>query len=234
MTKFNSYARELDKSVKTYFSKYRSAEAKLQKINAEIEDAQQEVREAEIARDDERMWLGRSRLAALQVEKRHASDDFDAIKKSNREVFDNIKEIRSRLEADCNKSFALDPDALDANFFALLNSGLVKPADFEALWSKAEKAGNITMQRLVADAAGHAAEAAHNKGDREDAKRLNAISSMGHNVTTGAMLERFDELVSVTRYAIGNPDAQDSRRSVPNEYFFDRWDEIAGGAIKDF
>ncbi len=234
MTRFNNYAKELDQAVKAYFRKYRDAEKKLQRVNDMIKETNADLREFQRTGNTEKEWLAKSRLAALQVDRKKAENEFSNVKKGNFEAHKQIKEVRERLEAECNAAFALDPDALDPAFFALLNSGAMRISDFEHIWQKEEEAGNVTMLRLVADAAGHAAEAAHNKGDRESARRLNALSNKAHSYTTNGVLERFDELVTVSKYVIGDPQSLQSDRAFPNPAFFDRWDDLTSEFVESF
>ena len=234
MGKFNRYARELDGAVKAYFEKYKAAESKVKEANEKIEEVNADIREFMRTGNKSAEYTARARLASLQVERNRASDEFTEVKKANKDVHGQIREIRSRLETECNAAFALDPDAIDPGFFQLLNSGLVKPADYESLWKKAEKAGNVTMMRLIADAAGVESEAQHDKGNYKASAQLSNIASLRDDYTTSGVVRKFDELGYIAKLAIGDPQAPSYTRAVPNEMFFERWDEVAGAAIESF
>lgn len=234
MSKFNRYARELDGAVKAYFERYKAAQQKVKDLDDKIEEVNEDIREFHRTGNADKEWLAKSRLAALQVNRKQAENEFSNVKKGNFEVHKQIKEVRSRLEAECNAAFALDPDAIDPGFFTLLNSGFVKPADFEALWSKAEKAGNVTMLRLIADSAGHEAESQRSKGNYDAASKLNALAAQSRNYSTAGVLDRFDELGFVAKYALGDPQSPQSDRAFPNPVFYDKWDELCSEAIEAF
>ena len=234
MSQFNKYGRELDKAVKDYFESYRAAEGKVQEVDEKISEVNEDIRECMRTGNKEAEYQARARLASLQVERNRASDVFSEFKKTNRDVLSQIGEIRSRLEAECNDAFALDPDAIDPGFFSLLNSGLVRPADYESLWTKAEKAGNVTMMRLIADAAGVESEAQRDKGNRAVSSQLNSIAARRENYTTNGVLRKFDELSYVAKLALGDPKSPTYTRAVPNELFYERWDELCSEAIENF
>ena len=234
MSQFNKYGKELEGAVKAYFEKYKAAEGKVKEANEKIEEVNADIREFERTGNKSAEYTARARLASLQVERNRASDEFTEVKKANKDVHGQIREIRSRLETECNAAFALDPDAIDPGFFQLINSGLLKPADYESLWTKAEKAGNVTMMRLIADAAGVESEAQRDKGNRNASAQLNNISSRRDDYTTTGVLRKFDELGYVAKLALGDPKSPTYTRAVPNEMFFERWDELCSEAIETF
>lgn len=234
MSQFNKYGRELDKAVKDYFESYRAAEGKVKEVDEKISEVNEDIREFMRTGNKSAEYTARARLASLQVERNRASDEFTEVKKANKDVHGQIREIRSRLEAECNEAFALDPDAIDPGFFQLLNSGLVKPADYESLWNKAEKAGNVTMMRLIADAAGVESEAQHDKGNYKASSQLSNIVARRENYTTNGVVRKFDELSYAAKLAIGDPQSPSYTRSVPNELFFERWDDLCSEAIENF
>ena len=234
MSQFNKYGKELEGAVKAYFEKYKAAEAKVREANEKIEAVNADIREFERTGNKSAGYTARARLASLQVERNQASDEFTEVKRANKDVHGQIGEIRSRLEAECNAAFALNPDAIDPGFFQLINSGLLKPADYESLWTKAEKAGNVTMMRLIADAAGVESEAQRDKGNRNASAQLNNISSRRDDYTTTGVLRKFDELGYVAKLALGDPKSPTYTRAVPNELFYERWDELCSEAIENF
>ena len=234
MSRFNGYARELEGAVKAYFERYKAAQQKVKDLDDKIEEVNADIREFERTGNKSAEYQARARLASLQVERNRASDEFTEVKKANKDVHGQIGEIRSRLEAECNEAFALDPDAIDPGFFQLINSGLLKPADYESLWTKAEKAGNVTMMRLIADAAGVESEAQHDKGNYKASSQLSNIAARRDDYTTNGVVRQFDELRYIAKLAIGDPQAPSYTRSVPNEQFFERWDDLCSEAIENF
>ena len=90
------------------------------------------------------------------------------------------------------------------------------------------------MMRLIADAAGVESEAQRDKGNRAVSSQLNSIAARRENYTTTGVLRKFDELGYVAKLALGDPKSPTYTRAVPNEMFFERWDEVAGAAIESF
>ena len=234
MTVFNKFAKELDESVKAYFRKYRAAEKKLKDIDEEIEEVTADIREFQRTKNRVAEMKARARLASLQVEREAAAESFRKVQKENGAALVQLGEIRDRLESDANKKFALDPENIDQRFMQLANSGLMKPADYEALYEKYENDQNVTMMRLVGNAAGTLAEAESNNGNRKTAAEYNRIAVKANENTPAGVCKRFDELTSVAKYALGDPKAPSYNRSIPNPYFMDRWDELCGETIEEF
>lgn len=234
MTVFNKFAKELDESVKAYFRKYRAAEKKLKDIDAEIEEVTADIREFQRTKNRVAEMKARARLASLQVEREAAAESFRKVQKENGAALVQLGEIRDRLESDANKKFALDPENIDQRFMQLANSGLMKPADYEALYEKYENDQNVTMMRLVGNAAGTLAEAESNNGNRKKAAEFNRIAVKANENTPAGVCKRFDELTSVAKYALGDPKAPSYNRSIPNPYFMDRWDDLCGETIEEF
>ena len=217
MSEFNRFAEELKNTVQTYFDEYEKASAKVAAIKAKIEAAEN---------DRDKFYL-RGDLT-------EAEEKLDRVKKKNAEVIGKLKEIRSRLESAADAVYCVDPSKLDTNVIRLLESGLVKVPEFEVLADKAELEGNSTMLRVIGAAAEKEAEARKQRGDRIGAQRLNLVSQMAGEHTTGAVLRKYDEMVYATRLAVGDPESSTKERSEPNPFFFSHWNDICTDAISEF
>lgn len=222
MSRFNSFAVEVDTAIKAYFERYRGAKAKVIDLEGKVEKAAMD-----------HSLEGQYRLAKLKVDLSAAQDAFSAVKRENKEILREINKTRANLEIEADKVFCVDPSKIDDKTMKLLEIGIMTVADFEALAVNAAAVENYTMLRILGHAADEAAEGYY-KGNRTAVQRLSVVSDLADRYTTGAVLHSFDEIVSVAKIAVGDPDAYSKERSEPNEYFFDHWDEVAGAAIEDF
>lgn len=222
MSRFNSFAVEVDAAIKDYFEKYKSAQKKVNDLKGKIEEA---------AKDQTRE--GQYNLAKLQVDLNVAQEAFTAVKRGNADVLRGINKTRENLKSEADRVFCADPSMIDPNVMKLFEYGILSVPEFEALSDKAAKEGNYTMVRLLAAAANEAAEG-HFKNDRSAVQRLSMVSERANEYSTGAVLQSFDQIASVAKMAVGDPNSYSYTRTEPNEYFFDHWDEVAGAAIESF
>lgn len=222
MGRFNSFAVEVDTAIKKYFERYRTAQKKVADLETSVKEAAKDTTPA-----------GQYRLAKLRVDLDAAQDTFSAVKRENKEILREINKTRANLEIEAEKAFCVNPSMIDDKTMKLLEIGIMTVADFESLAANAEAEENFTMLRILGHAADEAAEGYY-KGNRTAVQRLSVVSDLADRYTTGAVLHSFDEIVSVAKLAVGDPDAYSKERSEPNEYFFDHWDEVAGAAIEDF
>lgn len=222
MSQFNKYGRELDKAIKDYFERYKSAQKK-------VNDLKEKIKEA--AKDQTRE--GQYNLARLQVDLNAAQEVFTAVKRENADVLQGINKTRENLKSEADKVFCADPSKIDPNVMKLFEYGILSVAEFELLADRAESERNYTMLRILGAAANEAAEG-HYKNDLDAIQRLSMVSHRATEHTTGAVLRSFDQIVSAAKYAVGDPNAYSRDRSEPNEFFFDHWDEVAGAAIESF
>lgn len=234
MSKFNRYGKELDATVRAYFARYQAAEAKVKSYKEKIREKERELRDFHVKGDRKNEWSARYDLEGLRVQLNEAEDDFSELKKSNYDALKSIREIRDRLEAAANEEFVIDPSKVDANTLTLINSGIMKAADFEVLAAKASSEKNYTMLRLLGPAASAKAEELRNNGRYEDAQRLTMVSATANQYRTESVLEQYDELVSVAKMALGDPQSISLDRAQPNPLLYGHWDELTGEAFEDF
>lgn len=222
MTRFNSFAVEVDTAIKKYFEKYRAAQKNVADIEAKIKEAAKDTTPA-----------GQYKLQKLLIDLNAAQDAFTATKRANVDVLRDISKTRENLKSEADLVFLADPSKIDPNVMKLFEYGILSVAEFELLADKAEREKNYTMLRILGAAANEAAEG-HYKNDRDAIQRLLMVSHRATEHTTGAVLRSFDQIVSAAKYAVGDPNAYSSDHAEPNEYFFDHWDEVAGAAIENF
>lgn len=222
MSRFNSFAVEVDTAIKKYFEKYRAAQKNVADIEAKIKEAAKDTTPA-----------GQYKFQKLLIDLNAAQDAFTAIKRENADVLRDISKTRENLKSEADLVFLADPSKIDPNVMKLFEYGILSVAEFELLADKVEREGNYTMLRIIGAAANEAAEG-HYKNDRDAIQRLSMVSHRATEHTTGAVLRSFDQIVNAAKYAVGDPNAYSSDRAEPNEYFFDHWDEVAGAAIENF
>ena len=110
-----------------------------------------------------------------------------------------VKPIRAELVERIKDKYRAKPGDIDQNTIALLNSGILTVEDYEALMNEAP---NPTMSRMIASAAGKAAETATNQND---ASRLRVLAQIGKRLDGSDYLETFDAIVDTMNRTIANP-----------------------------
>lgn len=110
-----------------------------------------------------------------------------------------VKPIRAELVEAIKEKYRAKPGDIDQNTIALLNSGILTVEDYEALMNESP---NPTMSRMIASAAGKAAETATNQND---SSRLRALAQIGKRLDGSESLEGFDALVETLNRTVANP-----------------------------
>ncbi len=205
-TKYNSYA---------------------QKLNAAFQKAAQETRAAM----DEYQKAEKNRKIKYTGEGEYQKAKAN-LARVKREIIPEFQKTRDQLtrelESEVNNDRTLNPDALDANAVALLNSGIAKVSDLEAM---AERfADNATMSRYIG---GKAKELAASEKDPTTAQRLHVISYNADNAGTGAVLKTWRDITNASRYYSGEIHRDASYESIAN--MNDHWNDTnIQDALKNF
>lgn len=84
---------------------------------------------------------------------------------------DSVENLKQELSQAVSAATLVDPAAVDANALALLNSGIMKAADYRHMLD--HFADNPTMRRMIGKYAGEAAAAA--RDNRQESAALRAV-----------------------------------------------------------
>lgn len=109
-----------------------------------------------------------------------------------------VKPIRAELVEAIKNKYRAKPGDIDQNTIALLNSGILTVDDYEALMNESP---NPTMSKMIAAAAGKAAEAAT---DMNEATRLRVLAQIGKRLDGSESLEAFDAIVETMNRTLAN------------------------------
>lgn len=220
MSKFNSYAKKVDEIAKAAFEEYRKAEKALNDAQKKADNMP--AYKVGMPREYNTLQYEAKRAQA-QADVLQAKENLRKAKTEYAKHLDEIKALRSDLEADLNNHYAADPAALDSNTLELLKSGLLKTNEYDKLMNDAEAAGNYTMARMIAKYAGDAAaEFGRRYGENSaQARTLRAISYKANEYNGKDTLDAFDGLTEV--YS----------RSVNNPAMIDHWGELTGDIVEN-
>lgn len=223
MSRYSTYARQLDAAFRTARDEYAEAYSSL-------EQARQADTDAKAWRPNDNEEDKRLRIATAELELNKADAAFKIAEARTWSEFDmKCKELRKELEKDVQKDGLANPEAIDANALELLKSGVLTVEDYSAFSEK--YSGNSTMLKLVAK---YALEASEKTDDVEDAAALRILSD---NCKTGmgTVLRAWNELEGVASYCSGRGGS--SRSVTTPEHIISMgkwWEELTGQAIENF
>lgn len=144
-----------------------------------------------------------ARAARAEADFLTAKEKFEAVKRGLPEKSRQMQAIREDFVAAVNDRFAADPAKLDKATLALLDSGILRPSEFERLMVDAEKDENFTMMRLIA---AKAAEAADKAPTREGAETLKAVALRARTADGADYVKAFDAgVVGIFERCVKNP-----------------------------
>ena len=223
MSKYNTYARQLDTA-------FRSARDEYAKSYAELQAAQQANEDAGAWRPDDDAANKQLRVATTALELNKAEAAFKITETKVWPEFDaRCKELRKELEKDVQKDGLANPDAIDANALELLKSGALTVEDYYSFAERYES--NATMLRVISK---YALDASENADDTKDAVALRILSD---NCKTGmgTVLRAWNELEGVASYCSGRGGS--SRTAIDPTHIISMgkwWEELAGQSIENF
>ena len=145
MSKYNSYAKKLDAAFRVAQEAYAAEVAKL--------NAAQKARDAAFAWSPER---AQGIAASLEQAERQAATIAlqaaqEAFIKAARQIMDDyrgsVESLKQELSQAVSAATLVDPAAVDANALALLNSGIMKAADYRHMLD--QFTDNPTMRRMI-------------------------------------------------------------------------------------
>ena len=202
MSILQKHTKNLRKAVKDYYNEYQTAKADLDKAETALKEAAEKAR----------VFAGRNPRASLEIarmnnavesrriEKEQARQAFQTVRKARFSVMDAAAQIRKALVSDVQAAFLADPAQVDNNTMRLLDSGILRSGDYEKLFNDAQAANNVTMCRLIAQAAGNLAKTA----EGNDRAALNLLSHKVAGIDGSTDLQAFDESVFSLSFGIGD------------------------------
>lgn len=223
MSKYNTYARQLDAA-------FRSARDEYAKSYAELQAAQQANEDAGAWRPDDDAANKQLRVATTALELNKAEAAFKITETKVWPEFDaKCKELRKELEKDVQKDGLANPDAIDANTVELLKAGVLTVEDYYSLAERYE--GNSTMLRLLGK---YALDESIASGDIKEAAALRMLSDNCKN-GAGAVLRAWNELEGLASYCSGRGGNRNAATSPDMVVSMGKWwEELAGQAIENF
>lgn len=231
MSVFNLFAVELDDCVKEYMTRYDANNKKVKDIDAAISERENELRKLRTERNQQDADIVQGEIARLQLDRKDAKAELDAIVKDNKSVSDCLKDIQTRLEKAIDEKFCADPSQVDQNTITLINAGLLRVSEYERLALKAEKEGNITMVRIIGSAA---SESSNNESDPIKKTRLRNLANYAARYDGRGYLDIFTSLVQTAKLACGDPSSINREHRSPNPLFYKHWEELVGEKIRNF
>lgn len=143
------------------------------------------------------------RAAKAEANYLEAKEKFETVKRGLPEKSREMAAIRADFVAAVDSRFAVDPAKLDKATLVLLDSGILRPSEYEKLMANAEKDENFTMMRLIA---AKAAEVADKAPTREGEAILKAVAMRGRNADGGDFIRAFDAgVVGIFERCVKNP-----------------------------
>lgn len=223
MSKYNTYARQLDTA-------FRSARDEYAKSYAELQAAQQANEDAGAWRPDDDAANKQLRVATTALELNKAEAAFKITETKVWPEFDaKCKELRKELEKDVQKDGLANPDAIDANTVELLKAGVLTVEDYYSLAERYE--GNSTMLRLLGK---YALDESIASGDIKEAAALRMLSDNCKN-GAGAVLRAWNELEGLASYCSGRGGNRNAATSPDMVVSMGKWwEELAGQSIENF
>ena len=219
MSKFNTYARQVNDVKRRLFDVYEAALSELKEAEKQYEESKLEntrTHSPYYPVNDE------IRAATARIESRYYEKK-GFFEKARRELVNGqrqIEEIRSQLLADIDKSYMARPDQLDANAMELIRSGILKPNELSAMLKDFE--GNPTMTRMIgAHAKQRAAEADAARDGNTRAGYLQIVSEAAVN-DGSEYVAAFDYVADVFRRCVRTPDLAKE------------WDNLTAQVIEEF
>lgn len=223
MSKFNTYAQQLDAAFKT--------------ARGEYVEAYQRFQQAQQANCRANVWTPNESAAEKQVKTARAAACHCTMQRLLLPRQAPAFGVTSRPRAACfaqswNRKYAppnlVNPDAIDSNALELLKSGVLTSDDYAAFMEKYDS--NPTMLKLLAH---YAAEAAKATDSRREAATLNAIS-IDCQSGQSTVLRAFDDICKISDYCRGEKHVGDQIRPEHAVNMSSRWEELTSEAVENF
>lgn len=211
MSNYKEYGKRLEKAVF-------DGKAKIDKQAQRVQDAKQYYWNIRGARG-EKDYYESDETRAQRIWEAEQKKQIEMERRYQSEVMEEIKKIRAELVEEINEDFSADPAKIDANTMELLKGGILTGAEYETLFNKATRAGNVTMARMIAKYAGDALQETKDQGSAE-AQLLKFVNNAGKQIDGREYIEAFDNLTEIVNRSCNNP------------AMWPYWDELATPIIE--
>lgn len=214
MSKYNSYARNLDAAFRAARDEYTAvynelAKAKENASTAGLDAVKQQIATLQLQEAENKMRTETARIWAA----------FDA----------KAVELRSALEKEVQTSNLADPSAIDSNAVELMKTGVLTVDDYFGFADRYD--GNPTMLKLIGY---YAKEAADSADDRKDKVALTVLAQDCAK-GTGKTLKAWDSLMTAANYCSGRG-GSGNRRTTPGVTLSmgEWWEQLSGEIVENF
>ena len=211
MSILQKHTKNLRKAVKDYYNEYTTAKADLDKAEAVYRATAEDARGFASRNSGASLEIARANALTetRRVEMEEAKKHFQTVRKARFAVMDRAAQIRQELETDVQAAFLADPAQVDNNTMRLLDSGILRSGDYEKLFNDAQAANNVTMCRLIAQAAGNLAKTIASDKDRATLNMLtHKAKSLDGNEALNKDIRGFDETVLALSFGIGDAETR--------------------------
>ena len=214
MSKYNSYARNLDAAFRAARDEYTAVYNELTKAKenasaAGLDAVKQQIATLQLQEAETKM---RQEAARIWTE-------FDA----------KAADLRRALEKEVQTSNLADPSAIDSNAVELMKTGVLTVDDYFGL---ADRYGeNPTMLKLIGHYAKEAADSADDRKDRVALTVLAQDCAKG----TGKTLKAWDSMMTAANYCSGRG-GSGNRRITPGVTLSmgEKWEQLSGEIVENF
>lgn len=214
MSKYNSYARNLDAAFRAARDEYTAVYNELTKAKenasaAGLDAVKKQIATLQLQEAENKMRTEPARIWAA----------FDA----------KAAELRSALEKEVQTSNLADPSAIDSNAVELMKTGVLTVDDYFGFADRFSE--NPTMLKMVGY---YAKEAADSTDDRKD--RV-ALTVLAQDCAKGAgpTLKAWDNMMTVANYCSGRG-YSGNRRITPGVTLSmgEKWEQLSGEIVENF
>ena len=214
MSKYNSYARNLDEAFRAARDEYTAVYNELTKAKenasaAGLDAVKKQIATLQLQEAENKMRTEAARIWA----------EFDA----------KAADLRRALEKEVQTSNLADPSAIDSNAVELMKTGVLTVDDYFGFADRYD--GNPTMLKLI----GHyAKEAADSADDRKDKVALTVLAQDCAK-GTGKTLKAWDNLMTAANYCSGRG-GSGHRRTTPGLTLSmgEWWEQLSGEIVENF
>lgn len=214
MSKYNSYARNLDAAFRAARDEYTAvynelAKAKENASAAGLDAVKKKIATLQLQEAENKMRTETARIWAA----------FDA----------KAAELRSALEKEVQTSNLADPSAIDGNAVELMKTGVLTVDDYFGFADRYD--GNPTMLKLIGHYAKEAADSADDRKDRV------ALTVLAQDCAKGAgpALKAWDSMMTAANYCSGRG-GSGNRRITPGVTLSmgEKWEQLSGEIVENF
>ena len=214
MSKFNSYAKDVDRIAKAAFKEYQDAETALKK--AEERAKEYPIKNGVVTAEYE------TKATRAKADLLDAKEKYRIAKQHMSDHISELKALKKKLADDVEKYYFADPAALDKDTMELLKSGILSASEYNNLLER--HAGNHTMQRMIAKYADEAAvKVAKDYGEGStQAAEMRVVAHRGKENSGGDTMAAFNTLLDTYSRTANNP------------AMISYWDNLTSELIADF